>query len=158
MSEQQAIWEKLEKLRAFAERGNGPEEMNARRLIEHLIKRYDIHGFKYTPYEANDDSNAKQSTKSNASNAHNNDDVYGRYSKKNYPISYTSLMRDVVYALGKKLNIPIVCPQSANKLFAYCTPAEWTLFSAQLKNVKKYWKSAVAEANRETIDAINKHY
>lgn len=141
--------EKLNKLRAFAERGDGPEEKNAERLLKRLLKQYDIRGFKYTPYTtktSNDESEKRNNWKTNQEAEHE------------YSISYTSLMRDVVFALGMKLNVAIVCPTRASKLYARCTQAKWVKFSAALKSTKKRWRSAVAAANKATIDAIDNRF
>lgn len=134
------IYAKLEKLRAVAERDCGSETQNAIRIIEKLLKQYNITNFNYKPFKA------KSRNQSNSSQRTSQNEII------RFRVSFTSLMRALVLDLIKcrKLKYKI----EGSKIYVYCTSVDYDDFCYYLKLLKKTWKERIDYINNDLSEFL----
>jgi len=146
----QEVLQKLEKLRAFAERDCGNETENAIRIINRLCKEYNI-DFYYKTFvqkQAEEATQKEEELKRRTEQAKKERELVN----KSVTISHID-SKAITIALCQKMRIPY-CVKGW-KLWIKCTPVQLAKFSYYLNQIKSKWRDGMIILNHEIIDKID---
>ena len=157
------LFQKLNKLKEFAERDCGNETENAKRIIARLCKEYNV-SFPYEnwqdkqrvtfPYENWQDKQRREAAlkaaeqRQREANAQREREMI----TESVTISHIS-SKDITVALCRRMRIPY-CVKGW-KVYVKCTPSMKYEFDKELYRIKMAWKRGMDAVNQQIIDDMN---